>query len=113
MFEMMAKRFEKKDILARLRKLGEEMKPTASSSSNSSITKGVTNSSSDDHEQRERERLDKELDLHSAVQAVEGDEESTESLKERLAKLKAEVRNLCRLKRTYSYTFDGRLRALE
>ncbi|KAH9950510.1 hypothetical protein B0H21DRAFT_723637 [Amylocystis lapponica] len=100
---------EKKDIMARLRKLGEEMKPSAvkaqspppvsSSSPAPAATttkppRGIT-PRSEDKERLERERLDRELELHHAVGAVEGEtEESTEDLKERLAKLKAEAASL-------------------
>lgn len=80
---------EKKDIFAQLRKLGQEMKAT---SSQATITPSKRPSSSmaqpEDREAKERERLDKELELHSAV--VDGDE-STEALQAKLAKLKAEV----------------------
>ena len=82
---------EKKDIFAQLRKLGQEMKATSSQTTvgppkkpNSSIPQP------EDREAKERERLDKELELHSAV--VDG-EESTEALQAKLAKLKAEVRS--------------------
>nr|VWP00609.1 Ras-like protein Rab7 [Ganoderma boninense] len=82
---------EKKEIMARLRKLGEEMKPSSTpaalSSSQShpagsvsaSQKRAVSTSRTEDQERAERERLDKELDLHH----VEGDgeEESTEELR--------------------------------
>ncbi|THH16770.1 hypothetical protein EW146_g3930 [Bondarzewia mesenterica] len=90
---------EKKEILARLRKLGEEMKPPATpatparpSTSTAKTWRAPSTPRPDDREQKERERLDKELELHSAVQAADGEEDSTESLKEKLARLKAEVR---------------------
>jgi RNA-binding protein 26 len=80
---------EKKDIFAQLRKLGQEMKAT---SSQATVVPSKRPSSSmtqpEDREAKERERLDKELELHSA--AVDG-EESTEALQAKLAKLKAEV----------------------
>lgn len=74
---------EKKEIMNRLRKLGEEM--TAAP---------VTPVKSEDPEKKERERLDKELDLHSATVKVEGEEESTEDLKAKLERLKAEAASL-------------------
>lgn len=90
----------KKEIMARLRKLNEEMKPTSTSTPSAvspaqpSSTKGSRSSTprTDDQAQKERERLDKELELHSAATAVEGEsEENTEELKARLEKLRAEV----------------------
>lgn len=88
---------EKKEILARLRKLGEEMKPPSTptpppaSATATSNRRASSTPRADDHEQKERQRLDKELELHSAVHAADGDGESTEALKAKLAKLKAEV----------------------
>jgi RNA-binding protein 26 len=91
---------EKKEILGRLRKLGDEMKNSATASSSSvasTPTKRPTPTSgmgrSEDQERLEKERLDKELELHAAATGADGDvEESTEQLKAKLAKLKAEVR---------------------
>lgn len=77
---------KKKEIMAQLRKLGEAMKtpsPTA-------IASVKTPAPPLDRETKERERLDKELDLHSATVAIE-EEESTEALKAKLERLKAEV----------------------
>lgn len=96
---------EKKEIMARLRKLGEEMKPTSfsgskaaspvpSASTSAAPGKGSRGSTprTDDKEAKEKERLDKELELHGAVTAADGEgEESTDELKARLARLKAEV----------------------
>lgn len=82
---------EKKHIMTRLRKLGEEMKPTSSPTSSPLIALGNKNRGTEDHERKERERLDKELELHHATAAVEGEEESTEDLKAKLERLKAEV----------------------
>ena len=83
---------EKKEIFAQLRKLGQEIK---ASTTQTAFTPSKKPSPStprpEDREARERERLDKELELHSAV--VDG-EETTEALQAKLAKLKAEVRNL-------------------
>ncbi|KAF8971585.1 hypothetical protein BDZ97DRAFT_1253118 [Flammula alnicola] len=82
---------EKKEIMGRLRKLGEEMsKLTASTpmtaSSNTSTTKAAGKKPADgltEHERKERERLDKELEMHN------GPDESTEDLKAKLERLKA------------------------
>ncbi|KIY51399.1 hypothetical protein FISHEDRAFT_37255 [Fistulina hepatica ATCC 64428] len=71
---------ERKEVMQRLRSLGEEMDKLKSS-----IT------TAPDHEQVERERLDKELELHAA--GGEG-EETTEELKAKLERLKAEARSL-------------------
>ncbi|KZT06782.1 uncharacterized protein LAESUDRAFT_725544 [Laetiporus sulphureus 93-53] len=92
---------EKKEIMARLRKLGEEMKPLATpspatppASAATAKSRGIT-PSADEKERLERERLDKELELHHAVSAAEGEmEENTEELKATLAKLKAEAASL-------------------
>jgi RNA-binding protein 26 len=82
---------EKKTIMVRLRKLGEEMNPTIMSSPATTNKKlGPSSSQNVDHERKERERLDKELEMHNATAAVVG-EESTEDLKAKLEKLKAEV----------------------
>lgn len=89
---------EKKEIMTRLRKLNEEMKPSTPATPAKSASpapaapvktpRGGTPRS----EEQLRERLDKELELHHAVTAAEGEtEESTEELKARLEKLKAEV----------------------
>ncbi|KAG5719343.1 hypothetical protein E4T56_gene13301 [Termitomyces sp. T112] len=76
---------EKKTIMARLRKLGEEMHPSTEPPT-SKVTNGVL-----DLEKKERERLDKELDMRSMTG---GGEESTEDLKAKLEKLKAEAASL-------------------
>ncbi|KAG6866793.1 hypothetical protein C0991_008729 [Blastosporella zonata] len=80
---------EKKTIMARLRKLGEEMQPTTTSAPEAPAPKETNGATA--LERRERERLDKELDLHSAT--GEG-EESTEDLKAKLERLKAEAASL-------------------
>jgi RNA-binding protein 26 len=84
---------EKKQIMGRLRKLGEEMKSTPSSAAplSSSLTpsRQAGGQSLSEHERKERERLDKELDLHATTTPSE---ETTEDLKAKLAKLKAEVK---------------------
>lgn len=94
---------EKKEIMARLRKLNEEMKPSTTFASSApsaaspvqpSSTKGSRDSTprGDGQAQKELERLDKELELHHATSAVEGEvEDGTEELRARLEKLKAEV----------------------
>ncbi|KAJ3571341.1 hypothetical protein NP233_g3810 [Leucocoprinus birnbaumii] len=89
---------EKKNIMARLRKLGEEMKatPTPSPAPNSQKSTPVV----DEKDKKERERLDKELELHGtsapsapAVAASEK-QETAEELKAKLEKLKAEAASL-------------------
>lgn len=80
---------EKKDIFAQLRKLGQEIKVTSSQTSFSPSKKAIS-AQPEDREAKERERLDKELELHSV--ALDG-EETTEALQAKLAKLKAEVRS--------------------
>lgn len=85
---------EKKVIMARLRKLGEEMKPSSSASipgeaSPHSASATQQAGGSMEHlsqHDKERERLDKELDLHAVT------DESTADLQAKLAKLKEEVR---------------------
>lgn len=87
---------EKKDIMARLRKLGEEMK----ASSTPAAPSPQKSSTVDEHAKKERERLDKELDLHSASTTSASEagpaekQETTEELKAKLERLKAEVRFL-------------------
>ncbi|KAI0307595.1 hypothetical protein B0F90DRAFT_1675092 [Multifurca ochricompacta] len=79
----------KKEIFAQLRKLGQEIKASSSQTVfASSKTPSSSISRSEDLEAKERERLDKELDLHSAT--LDG-EETTEALQAKLAKLKAET----------------------
>lgn len=84
---------EKKEIMTRLRKLGEEMKPLSAgpSPSPASTSPAPPKRSSpriDEQERMERERLDKELELSSVAG---GEEESPEELKAKLEKLQAEV----------------------
>ncbi|KAF8887920.1 hypothetical protein CPB84DRAFT_1837655 [Gymnopilus junonius] len=93
---------EKKDIMVKLRRLGEEMTNlTSSSVSTSSTTASVAAvgaatkkpvDSLTEHEKRERERLDKELDKLNATDSQKGD--TTEELKAKLEKLKAEAASL-------------------
>lgn len=81
---------EKKGILARLRKLGEEMTISSVPSPSSAIPAKVHSpalTTQNDHEKKERERLDKELELHAVG-------ESTEELKAKLAKLREEAASL-------------------
>lgn len=77
---------EKKSLMARLRKLGEEIQPSsalvASSHSSSPAASQVP-----EHEQKERHRLDRELEIHHAASSGE----STEELQAKLAKLREEV----------------------
>ena len=92
---------EKKNIMARLRKLGEEMTklapstPTVAASSSSSTANAVAAKKPADklteHEKKERERLDKELEMHGGQ---EQPAESTEDLKAKLERLKAEAMSL-------------------
>ncbi|KAI0361838.1 hypothetical protein OH77DRAFT_466862 [Trametes cingulata] len=98
---------EKKDIMARLRKLNEEMKPSATPTTTSQSPppppparaspappkRAGSTPRTEDQERMERERLDKELEIHHATTA-EGEEESTEELKAKLEKLKAEAASL-------------------
>ena len=85
---------EKKQLMYRLRQLGEEMKPSSSSSSPPVAEKPLPSTPQPEHREiKEKERLDKELELHNATAAVGGEvEESTENLKAKLEKLKAEAR---------------------
>ncbi|KZT74807.1 hypothetical protein DAEQUDRAFT_700859 [Daedalea quercina L-15889] len=91
---------EKKTIMARLRKLGEEMKPSASNSQTPPTASTPPNKarsatpSVEDKQRLERERLDKELELHAVAVTEAGGEENTEELKATLAKLKAEAASL-------------------
>jgi RNA-binding protein 26 len=92
---------EKKEIMARLRKLGEEMKPSPSPAATPAPSlslastiqrRASSNPQADEQERKERERLDKELEYHSTTnQTDSGKEENTEDLKAKLARLKAEV----------------------
>ncbi|KAL4243123.1 RNA-binding protein 26/27 [Abortiporus biennis] len=94
---------EKKTIMTRLRKLNEEMKPTPTPASPlPEVTPQPSSSSRRSHtphveekELKERERLDKELEIHNATTTADGEgEESTEELKAKLEKLKAEAASL-------------------
>lgn len=82
---------EKKGILARLRKLGEEMTilsaPSPPSATVAKIHSPAVLTTQNDHEKKEKERLDKELELHAVG-------ESTEELKAKLAKLREEAASL-------------------
>ncbi|TFK87937.1 hypothetical protein K466DRAFT_547919 [Polyporus arcularius HHB13444] len=92
---------EKKEIMARLRKLGEEMKPPAAAMSSQSPPPAASTSAtaplkrsvsgparSEEQERAERERLDKELEM------LGESDESTEALQAKLEKLKAEAASL-------------------
>lgn len=77
---------EKKDIMARLRKLGEEMKSQSS-------TPAPSTSTADTHadgQDTAMAQLDKELDVHATTEG----QETTEELKATLEKLKAEAASL-------------------
>ncbi|KAF8139929.1 hypothetical protein EV363DRAFT_1206054 [Boletus edulis] len=86
---------EKKTIMARLRKLGEEMKPssppasTSGEASTSTLQRPPSSAQQLNQQDKEREKLDKELDRH----AVTGSE-STAELQAKLAKLKEEAASL-------------------
>ena len=88
---------QKKNIMAKLRKLGEEMTSlTAAASSASETTVGTGGGTAQksgfdkmtEHERKEKERLDKELDMNHHQH-----EDKTEDLKAKLERLKAEVRH--------------------
>ncbi|KAI6045139.1 hypothetical protein EDC04DRAFT_2638695 [Pisolithus marmoratus] len=103
---------EKKRIMARLRKLGEELQPSASaartvqSPSPATGRPASTTPHASDHEQREKERLDKELELHSAASG----QESTEELQVRLAKLREEAASLGITEHSYAPPAPGAYR---
>ncbi|KAK2462097.1 hypothetical protein APHAL10511_006560 [Amanita phalloides] len=106
---------EKKGIMVRLRKLGEEMKkpaettggPTSAGAPStptlpapSSITRSAS-TPTDDRERLMRERLDRELEMHNATVAATGENgaggtsgETLEDLKAKLDHLKAEAASL-------------------
>lgn len=72
--------------MSQLRKLGDEMTGASATATPAAVKL-------DDPEKKERDRLDKELELHSAVGKGE-EEESTEDLKAKLERLKAEAASL-------------------
>lgn len=73
---------EKKDIMSKLRKLTEDMKSSTPPSQSKSIPM----------DRDRKDKLDKELDLHNAAGAVEGEDDNPETLKAKLERLKAEVK---------------------
>ncbi|GAW09315.1 hypothetical protein F5879DRAFT_455844 [Lentinula edodes] len=77
---------EKKKIMDRFKQLDEEMKASSA----------IPLPSKDDKQIKERERLDKELELHSTDVQVnaKADGETTEHLKAKLERLKAEAASL-------------------
>jgi RNA-binding protein 26 len=94
---------KKKDIMTKLRKLGEEMKSLTATASTPETTVGPggplptagKKSGFDkltEHERKERERLDNELDMNQLQH-----ENKTEDLKAKLERLKAEVRHFLSL----------------
>ncbi|KAH9921931.1 uncharacterized protein BXZ73DRAFT_39181 [Epithele typhae] len=94
---------EKKPIMARLRELNKEMKPSATSAqsppppASSSTPRKASTPHVDERQRAELERLDKELETHhseNGTPGAEGEEESTEELKAKLEKLKAEAASL-------------------
>ena len=84
---------EKKQIMARLRNLGEEMTPSAATTpATPSLTPVPAATLPDDEHQQQKDRLDRELEMHNAASAVGVESgNSTEDLKAKLEKLKAEV----------------------
>jgi RNA-binding protein 26 len=96
---------EKKEIFARLRELGREIEQTKGDGAAAASTSATTSASASSPttasaskrqvsaapvvERTQRDLLDKELDLHSAT--ADGNDETTEALKAKLAQLKAEV----------------------
>ncbi|KAF5355944.1 hypothetical protein D9756_004266 [Leucocoprinus leucothites] len=92
---------EKKNIMARLRKLGEEMKATSTPSpAPSSQTSSQKPTPAVNDKEKELEKLDKELELHGASAAPPPatssteKQETAEDLKAKLEKLKAEAASL-------------------
>ncbi|KAJ3998446.1 hypothetical protein F5050DRAFT_1805896 [Lentinula boryana] len=77
---------EKKKIMDRFKQLNEEMKASTT----------MSTPSQDDKQERERERLDRELELHGTIVNgnPEGDGDTTEQLKAKLERLKAEAASL-------------------
>ncbi|KAG6330067.1 hypothetical protein ID866_9022, partial [Astraeus odoratus] len=97
---------EKKTIMARLRKLGQELQPSSTPTATATPSPAPGQAASaafqaPDHEQREKERLDKELELHHAASAGE----STEELQAKLVKLREEAASLGISE--YSYAAPG------
>lgn len=78
---------EKKDIMAKLRKLSEEMTKLTPSSPSGKQPSSTGMNINEDQERKEKERLDKELEMHNPSD----DTSTTEELKAKLEKLKAEV----------------------
>lgn len=85
---------EKKEIMTRLRKLASEMKTSAAEKSVEAPHSRAASAGSEDKEQKKKELLDMELDVHAKT-SEEGApaevEETRESLQEKLAKLRAEA----------------------
>ncbi|KAL0575134.1 hypothetical protein V5O48_006838 [Marasmius crinis-equi] len=82
---------ERKNIMARLRKLDEEMKAISTATTQSSSSVGATRGK----EEKEKELLDQQLDMHGVVSGSgEDGKENTEDLKAKLEKLKAEAASL-------------------
>jgi RNA-binding protein 26 len=83
---------ERKEIMSRLRNLGEEMTSPTATVLTTDSTASAPAASTDDSQQQQRERLDRELEIHNATSAAPGEAgNSTEDLKAKLEKLKAEV----------------------
>ncbi|KDQ19836.1 hypothetical protein BOTBODRAFT_62234 [Botryobasidium botryosum FD-172 SS1] len=84
---------EKTTLKAQIKKLGEEMKAVTVSASTPKAPPAV---SVDERAKQERERLDRELDIHSVATKLDDNEPSSssgreEELKAQLAKLRAEA----------------------
>ncbi|PPQ67018.1 hypothetical protein CVT24_011312 [Panaeolus cyanescens] len=89
---------EKKGIMAKLRKLGEEQSKLSSEAKEeaaaaAAAAKKAAPNGVSEKERLEKERLDQELDLHGETEQS-GQGESTEDLKAKLEKLKAEAASL-------------------
>ncbi|KZV77625.1 hypothetical protein PENSPDRAFT_746751 [Peniophora sp. CONT] len=93
---------EKKEVFGRLRELGKEIEATKTGSTTAAATPAPQTRKASPatdaitaEEQAKRDLLDKELELHSATVAAEGEgEDTTESLKAKLARLQAEAASL-------------------
>jgi RNA-binding protein 26 len=79
---------EKKDIMTKLRKLSDEMtKLTSSSTSSEAETSKASVTNKVEQDKKEKERLDKELEMRKTADETS----TTEELKAKLERLKAEV----------------------
>ncbi|KAF8529480.1 hypothetical protein JB92DRAFT_2860770 [Gautieria morchelliformis] len=85
---------EKQELMARIKSIQSGVTPSSPASTAPSTSR-LSNGSSKEA-LSEKERLDKELELHTVQNALKGDEDasSTTALKEKLARLKAEASRL-------------------